>query len=36
VLRKWIDELSRFSIRDHALRMYREHRRATARGATAA
>ena len=36
VLRKWIDELSRFRIRDHALRMYREHRRATARAAPAA
>jgi glutathione S-transferase len=31
VLRKWIDQLSRFRIREHALRMYREQRRATAR-----
>jgi glutathione S-transferase len=36
VLRKWIDEMSRFRIRDHAFRMYREHRRATARAAPAA
>lgn len=26
VLRRWIDALSRFRIREHALRMYREHR----------
>ena len=33
LVRRWMDELSRFRIRDHALRMYREHRRATARAA---
>jgi len=29
VLREWIDELSRLRLREHVLRMYREHRRAT-------
>jgi glutathione S-transferase len=30
VLRQWIDELSRLRLREHVLRMYREHRRAAA------
>ena len=36
VLQKWMAELSRSRIRDHALRMYREHRRAAAHAARAA
>jgi len=32
-LRRWIDELGRFRVRAHALRMYREHRAAPARAA---
>jgi glutathione S-transferase len=35
-LRSWMDELSRFRVRDHALRVYREHRRATMSAALAA
>jgi len=35
-LRRWIDQLGHFRIREHALRMYREHRLAPARTARAA
>ena len=35
LLQRWMDELSRSPIREHVLRMYREHRRATPRAAPA-